>query len=115
MLPTARRTPQHLSLRGDELEPIAAHPSCDVVHTRRHLKKMAAARRMTYTIYLGIVGVKAWAEIVSLGELNNSTVYSTIRIDPVLKLSATDCFVRQLGHSPVSARHRTHPTTLFYS
>jgi len=52
---------------------------------------------MTYTIYLGIVGVKVWAEIVSLGELNNSTVYSRIRIDPVLKLSATDCFVRQLN------------------
>jgi len=54
---------------------------------------MAAARRMTYTIYLGIVGVKVWAEIVSLGELNNSTVYSRIRIEPVFKLSATNCFL----------------------
>jgi len=33
MLPTARRTPQHLSFRGVELESIAAHPLCDVVHT----------------------------------------------------------------------------------
>ena len=52
MLPTARRTPQHLSLRGVELESIAAHPRCDVVHTRRHLlSKNGCSRRMTCTIH----------------------------------------------------------------
>ena len=70
MLPTARRTPQHLSLRGVELELIAAHPRCDVVHTRRHLSKNGYRRRMAYTIYLSIDSIKVWAEVVTLDELN---------------------------------------------
>jgi len=69
MLSATRRAPDDFGLGSVQLESIGAHPRRHVVDTRRHLKlKLCSICRVTAAIYLRIVSIQIWTQIVLLNK-----------------------------------------------
>jgi len=65
MLSAIRRAPDDFGLRCVQLESIGTHPRRHVVDARRHLKlKLCSNCRVTAAIYLRIISIQMWTQIV---------------------------------------------------
>ena len=70
MLAATRQAPDDLGLPGIQLEAVSPHPQSDFTDTQRNANlQPGGATRPAETIYLRVVSLKMWTQIMALNQL----------------------------------------------